>query len=546
MKSNCSTVSFRRFISFVPIVFLFALVIGFLATPVKAEVFTVTTLSDDVPGSLRAAIASADSYDDVISFDVTGTIKLNSQLQIHNGMKINGPGPDLLAVSGGGACRVFYIDTRASVDISGISIASGDASRSGGGGIYNHESDTKIMNCTFTGNSAYSGGAIFNTDSSPEVTKCTFSSNSGIYSGGGMCNLRNFTDQASPIVTNCTFSSNSAGIGAGMYNEDCSPEVSNCTFTLNSADRWGGGMFNFKVSCTVTNCTFSGNSANSGGGMDNIESDSTVTNCTFGLNSAVEDGGGMRNQSSSLPMNNCTFYHNTAIIGGGMYNNYSSPEVTNCIFWNDTGGEIHNDSSTTTLSYCVVQSDDYDGSTISEYVTSADPMLGPLSDNGGPTWTCALGEDSSAIDAGMTIAEVSTDQRGAPKPFNGGSFDIGAYESGLEVYEITATCSDGGSISPTKAHTLAGIEDEVFYLVPAEGYEIEVVYVDDSAVSYDEASNTYTFHNVSANHVFSADFQPSADDDMTGGNLDGCNISALSGMGLLLVLPLMFLSGKMK
>ena len=58
----------------------------------------------------------------------------------------------------------------------------------------------------------------------------------------------------------------------------------------------------------------------------------------------------------------------------------------------------------------------------------AEPMLGPLQDNGGPTWTMALLPGSPAIGAGSaTIAGVTTtDQRGVPRPSN--RIDIGAYE----------------------------------------------------------------------------------------------------------------------
>jgi hypothetical protein len=548
-----------------------AFAVGYLSPPVQAQDFEVTTLSDDGPGSLRAAIVRADSYDDIIRFNVTGTIKLNSQLEISGdkGMKIQGPGADLLSVSGNDTCRVFYIgDTVESVDISGISIVSGDAGSDGGenygGGIYNESDKLSVDNCRFSGNQAGLGGGMYNSFSNPKVN-------------------------------NCTFSTNSAGSGGGMCNMNFSPEVTNCTFFSNSATYGGGGISNYvTINPKFTNCTFTGNSAGSGGGMSNFQSGSTVTNCTFYLNSAP--------------------------YGGGI--EITSPcelTITNCIFWGDTGGEIPEIYSG--VSYCVI-SDDNPGDTN----INIDPRLQPLADKGGLTMTCALSAGSSAIDAGNTIAEVSTDQRGAPRPYNG-NFDIGAYESGLEVYEITATCSDGGTISPTEAHTLAGIEDEVFYLMPAEGYEIEAVYVDKGVVSYDEASNTYTFKNVSKdcdisadfalkhftitalscdygaitpasvdvvysddvtftispeeyyyldhlyvdgnlvspdegetvtytfenvsdNHEISADFRLSAtdddDDDIVNRDSDGCNISALPGIGLLLVLPIMFLFGKMK
>jgi hypothetical protein len=63
-----------------------------------------------------------------------------------------------------------------------------------------------------------------------------------------------------------------------------------------------------------------------------------------------------------------------------------------------------------------------------------DPLLGPLMDNGGPTWTHALPEDSPAVDAG-SCPDVDADQRGYPRPFDhpnapnaDDGCDIGAYE----------------------------------------------------------------------------------------------------------------------
>ena len=516
MKSICSMVLFRRFMVCILFVFVLVAFISFTgtATAVYAETFTVTSTSDDilVEGSLRYAIKTATS-EDVITFELEypAIITLNEQLSIDHGLTIQGPGADLLAVSGGGKCRVFYIeDTTESVDISGISIVSGDAEQyehSSGGGIYNLSDYLTVDNCRFSGNYAEIGGGMYNFSSSPEVINCVLNGNIaediGSTYGGGI-----FNSQSSPKVSSCTF-----------YN--------NYAISSNFGDSYGGGIANSDGSNpVVTNCTFSGNMAKCGGGLYNLSSNPIVTNCTFSLNSAD--------------------------YGGGMYSfNACSPTVTNCIFWDSNGGEIYIDPdefspSIPQLSFCVVQSNDVGNGTISNDIISADPNLQDLADNGGPTCTCALGEGSSAIDAGMTIAEVSTDQRGAPRPEDV-SFDIGAYEDGLEVYEITATCSEGGAISPTEAHTLAGIEDEVFYLIPDEGYVIEAVYVDEGVVSYDKASNTYTFHNVSADHEISADFQPSASDyDMITGNSDGCNVSALPGMTLLVVLPLLFLSGKMK
>jgi hypothetical protein len=58
-----------------------------------------------------------------------------------------------------------------------------------------------------------------------------------------------------------------------------------------------------------------------------------------------------------------------------------------------------------------------------------DPLLAPLADNGGPTWTLALQPGSPALDAGNNFAGLSTDQRGPGfVRVAGGRADIGAYE----------------------------------------------------------------------------------------------------------------------
>ena len=60
----------------------------------------------------------------------------------------------------------------------------------------------------------------------------------------------------------------------------------------------------------------------------------------------------------------------------------------------------------------------------------ADPLLGPLGFNGGPTRTQALLAGSPAINTGSNPLGLMTDQRGPGFPrVVGGAPDIGAYES---------------------------------------------------------------------------------------------------------------------
>ena len=61
---------------------------------------------------------------------------------------------------------------------------------------------------------------------------------------------------------------------------------------------------------------------------------------------------------------------------------------------------------------------------------SADPMLAPLADNGGPSPTHLLQRGSPAIDRGSNLLDLRYDQRGRPfARVRGGAADIGATES---------------------------------------------------------------------------------------------------------------------
>ena len=55
----------------------------------------------------------------------------------------------------------------------------------------------------------------------------------------------------------------------------------------------------------------------------------------------------------------------------------------------------------------------------------ADPLLGPLADNGGPTLTQALLPGSPAIDAANNAVCPATDQRGVARD---AACDVGAFE----------------------------------------------------------------------------------------------------------------------
>jgi predicted outer membrane repeat protein len=229
------------------------------------------------------------------------------------------------------------------------------------------------------------------------------------------------------------------GCGGGMYVASSNPTISNTTFAGNLA-RSGGGMCSYNTSIPIlTNVTFDGNtaSAGNGGGMYNNNSIPTLVNVTFSGNIAISFGGAIyndNNNSFSPTLTNVTFFENTASSGGGIYNRSSYGSVLkNCILWDNTNGQIVDQSSTApTITYSIIQSDPvWEGAGN----LNTDPLLESLWFNGGFTMTHALGEGSPAIDAGDPATCPDTDQRGVTRP-QGEGCDIGAYERELFTYNF--------------------------------------------------------------------------------------------------------------
>jgi predicted outer membrane repeat protein len=215
---------------------------------------------------------------------------------------------------------------------------SGNTSIVAGGGVHNFYCDSILTDCVFEDNStvpgASGGGGICNDRSLTTLTGCTFSGNSTSNGAGGGLYNREISDAN---VVDCVFTGNSAYYhGGGMYNRGKAMVV-NCTFISNSGHFYshssGGGIADYYGDrLTLVNCVFSGNSAGFGGGMFNRRSDYiNVVNCTFSGNSATYsgEGGGIYNRNCTPVISNCIIWGN---IGDQIYNyDYlADPNVTYC------------------------------------------------------------------------------------------------------------------------------------------------------------------------------------------------------------------------
>jgi hypothetical protein len=91
---------------------------------------------------------------------------------------------------------------------------------------------------------------------------------------------------------------------------------------------------------------------------------------------------------------------------------------------NDSAGVNCDFSNATTITQAGNLSDD---DSCSGFDVTGAATLMPLADNGGPTWTHALPDDSPAIGAGSPTYCLLYDQRGI---LRGKVCDVGAYEYG--------------------------------------------------------------------------------------------------------------------
>ena len=369
-----------------------------------------------------------------------------------------------------------------------------------GGGIYNINSPVIINNSSFTSNSSTSGGGIFSegyneVNATMTINASTFTGNSST-SGGGIFNEGNNNGTTTMTINACTFTGNSSSNdGGAIVNEgfggSATLTINASTLTGNSASNIGGGIENEgfggtfageggtgNATVTINASTLSTNTASAGGGVysegTDYELDPSITslfinNSTFSFNSASSTNGGggaILSQAAVLQINastfngNCTlssginaFTGTVAFLSGGkaaLPNGTAKPEfyggvnlkIADTIL--NAGGTYPNiapGGMVTSEGYNLASDNASGYLTGPGDQTNANPMLGPLQNNGGPTWTHALLPGSPAIDQGKLnlIAGLSTniDQRGLPRPVDnpnianavgGDGSDIGAYE----------------------------------------------------------------------------------------------------------------------
>ncbi|MEO5888231.1 MAG: choice-of-anchor Q domain-containing protein [Anaerolineales bacterium] len=143
----------------------------------------------------------------------------------------------------------------------------------------------------------------------------------------------------------------------------------------------------------------------------------TLTNVTITSNDAQPDGGGGIWNAGTATIVNVTIADNSAPTGLGGGIGGAALTLTNTIVANNTGGNC-----TATMTITGSNNLQFPGTTCAGAITTADPMLGPLTNGVYP-----LLPGSPAIDTGTNTGCPPTDELGTTRP-QGAACDIGAFE----------------------------------------------------------------------------------------------------------------------
>jgi hypothetical protein len=335
-----------------------------------------------------------------------------------------------------------------------------------GGGIYNDEGDLTLINSVVSGNSAGDGAA-----GPPGATGGDGGAGG---SGGGIFNRMD----SRLVVQGSTISGNHAGAG-GAGGDGASGGG------LGGQGGDGGGVFQGQLA-TISDSTISGNlagnggtggagggstgghggTAGNGGGTDTQGPSTTMTNVTLTGNVAGQAGvggtgiphgvdaiggqGGAIFAGNATTIRNVTIAGNTASgFGGGVLVSGNVTEAASIIAQN---GPQNCEPSPTDGGGNVVFGDHTCPG------TQADPILGPLASNGGPSQTMALLAGSAAIDVAGTAGCPAADERGVARP-EGPRCDAGAYEFAPPGIAGATAAATGATTATVSAGVVANLRD---------------------------------------------------------------------------------------
>ena len=307
-----------------------------------------------------------------------------------------------------------------------------------------------------------SGGGISNAGNGTMIlANCTVTGNSSNGTGGGFSDENN---QGTLVVLNSLFRNNfSTSDGGAIQEGGPSTTITNSEFLSNQSGGNGGALFVNSPTLTLTASTFAYNTAAGNGGAVELQTtgtgtaDSAIVDSTFIANNALDNGGANGGAIDApdaftgvLTLRNDTIHGNFATNGGGIFwsgaagsfilgntivaRNFAADgtDANNAAgTFTDLGGNLIGVSGAGSGNTGFTASSTLTGTV----ATPLAPLLGGLSDNGGPV-VGALGATfaletaapllhSPAIGNGLVTLAPATDERGLPSVVKGKA-NIGA------------------------------------------------------------------------------------------------------------------------
>ena len=443
------------------------------AQPVDTSSPTSIVGNGSAASCTEAALRSAIATGGVITFDCGAaavSIPIAAEIPVAHDTTLDGNGK--VTLSGGGTSRILHIASAWNVatpllTVQNLSFVDGFTSdvpnttstAKGGGAIFEDGGSLTVIHCTFSRNRCastgqdVSGGAINGQGiGTLIIVDSQFSDNSG--SNGGAVG----TQAENVIIVNSTFANNSAtgtdgnpgngGDGGALSYDGENVSLTFCgdSFTGNHANAAGGAVFRVGYhdeAVNIDRCTFDGNSVdpNSGNAAGLYLEYVTInmSGTTLSNNTGHYGGGIWIGQSAIANLTNVTIANNTAAGGGGVwFANGVTGTFLNVTVAGNTGDGLFGGNTAVKLQNSIIANNlrgTLDGTTncaeqhgsnganlqfpgtgtqCTATITVADPGLGPLDDNGGPTKTMLPGAGSPAIGQGSNCPPV--DQRGNARP----------------------------------------------------------------------------------------------------------------------------------
>jgi hypothetical protein len=367
---------------------------------------TVVNLDDSGPGSLRDNLAQAQSGD-TIAFDsgLRGTITLTSgELPVSQSVAIQGPGADLLSISGDHASRVFEILPEADVAISGLTITDGLANARGsgvnligGGGLFVAPHATLTLTDSVVKDSI--GNSTSATADAPGLVSGT---------GGGIFNAGTVTLINDLIQGNTANTGSAADVtggqitaaGGGIFNRRAATltlidtavmdNTANAGASSLRTDAEGGGIVSSGI-LSLTGVTVSGNIANAGP----VTADRSAN--------TVGTGGGLMIMGGAVTVTNSFFLDNTANTASAFGTNLQSGLVD----VKGEGGGIFNQGALTVTTTAFSGNVANSGSATGGFVATVTGYGGAIDNHGSQLTATGLGVTDNIANAGSARTAAS-------------------------------------------------------------------------------------------------------------------------------------------